>query len=164
MSDNTGTDSTAPTEATEQGDPAGDSLGEGGQKALKAEREARKSAEQTAAELQKRLDAINQANETAIEKAQREAQEAQAQVEKLPSLVADQLRDHLATIHGISEEQRELYLTSNDPGTLLKQAMGLVDRTSPTPKPDLSQGGKGEPLALNSDGLEQALKSKLGIN
>lgn len=149
--------------AEQQGDPADKPLGEGGEKALKAEREARKAAEAEKSALQKQLEEINRANETALERAQREAQEAKAQVEAIPQQVADQLRGHLATIHNISEEQQELYLTSNDPGTLLKQAMGLVERTPTSPKPDLTQGGKGEPPALNSNSLEQALKNKLGI-
>jgi hypothetical protein len=40
-----------------------------------------------------------------------------------------------------------------------------VERTPTSPLPDLSQGGKGgNSTALNSDGLEEALKSKLGIS
>lgn len=157
----TETEATADPKQT-QGEPAG--LGEGGKKALEAERQARKAAEKATSDLQAQLDKIQRANETELEKAQREANEAKAAVEKLPSLVADQLRDHLAEIHDISAEQRELYLTSNDPSVLLKQAMGLVERTSSGPKPDLTQGGRAStPVALNSNGLEDALKNKLGI-
>ena len=39
----------------------------------------------------------------------------------------------------------------------------LNTATSATPKPDLTQGGQGGAPALNSDGLEEALRSKLGI-
>lgn len=52
-------------------------LGEGGKKALSAEREARKAAEKTAAELKARLDEIEQANLSDLEKAQQAAKAAQ---------------------------------------------------------------------------------------
>lgn len=152
-------------EATEQGNPAEEAaLGDAGKKALDRMKAERNEAKQQAAALQAQLDEFKRANETELERAQREAAEARAEIEKVPSLVADQLRDHLAEIHKFSDEQRELYLTSNDPSVLLKQAMGLVDRTPTGPKPDLSQGGNGAtPHALNSNGLEDALKTKLGI-
>tara|TARA_R100000655_G_scaffold109699_1_gene165016 strand:+ start:4436 stop:4948 length:513 start_codon:yes stop_codon:yes gene_type:complete len=165
------TDPNPARDPAEQGDPAAKvddkPLGENGEKALKAEREARTAAEKSAVALQKQLDEIKQANESELEKAQREASEAKQEAEKVPTLVADHLRDHLAEIHNISAEQRELYLTSSDPSTLLKQAMGLVDRSTPGPKPDLTQGGNatnGAPPALNSNALENALKTKLGIS
>lgn len=139
-------------------------LGDAGKKALDRMKAERNEAKQQAATLQAQLDEFKRANESELDRAQREATEAKAEVEKLPSLVADQLRDHLAEIHNISAEQRELYLTSSDPSVLLKQAMGLVDRTPTGPRPDLTQGGNGTaPLALNSNGLEDALKTKLGI-
>lgn len=166
MSENTTTEAEPTTEeSTAQGNPAEEtSLGDAGKKALDRMKAERNEAKQQAAELKARLDKIEAANMSDLERAQKERDEAKAEVEKLPSLVADQLRDHLAAIHKISDEQRELYLTSNDPSVLLKQAMGLVDRTPTGPKPDLTQGGSGtEPHALNSNGLEDALKNKLGI-
>lgn len=150
--------------ATGQGEPADKPLGENGEKALKAERDRAKDLEKQLNAATGKLTELERANETAIEKATREAQEAKSQVEQIPHKVADQLREHLTKIHGISEEHRNLYLTSNDPEVLLKQAAGLVERT-PTgaPKPDLTQGGNGAAVALNSDALENALRSKLGI-
>jgi hypothetical protein len=159
------------SDPAKQGEPAaepkGDDkpLGGNGEKALKAEREARAAAERSAADLQKQLDALKRANESDLERAQREAAEAKQEVEKVPALVAGHLRDHLAEVHDISDEQRDLYLTSQDPSVLLKQAMGLVDRSKPGPKPDLTQGGANtQPPALNSNALENALKTKLGIS
>ena len=146
-----------------QGDPADEPLGEPGKKALQAERENRKAAERERDELRAQLDKIARANESEAERLQRERDEAMAAAEAVPQKVADHLRDYLAEIHGIDEERRSLYLTSDDPETLLKQAMGLAERTPTAPKPDPTQGGQGAPLALNSNGLEQALKSKLGI-
>lgn len=149
--------------AEPQGDPADKPLGEKGEKALKAERERANDLEKQLRTATSKLTEIERANETAMEKAQREAQEAKAEVEKIPATVTAQLRDHLVRIHNISDDDRDLFLTATDPETLLKQVGRLVERTPTTPKPDPSQGGKGETPALNSNGLEQALRSKLGI-
>jgi hypothetical protein len=95
-----------------------------------------------------------------------EADTLRQQLEEAPKRVADDLRGTLAEVFDIAEGDASLYLTSDDPKTLLQQALGLVKRSangSTTPKPDRSQGGSGTPLALNSDGLEEALRSKLGL-
>ena len=160
------TGETSTTTPPKQGDPAEtEVLGEGGVKALKAEREARTAAERQASELKAKLDAIEAANLTDLERAQRAAADAKAEVEKVPQMVADQLRGHLTAIHSISEEDRELYLTSSDPATLLKQAVGIATRaqtqTSTTPKPDLTQGAQ-TAHALNGDGLTEALARAVG--
>lgn len=136
-------------------------LGENGEKALKAERVRAAAAEKERDALKARLDKLEAANMSELERAQKEAQDAKAEVEKIPSLVAAQLRDHLTELHNISQENRELYLTSDDPATLLKQAVGIAARTSTNPKPDLSQGAQNA-LALNGDGLTQALERAVG--
>ncbi len=148
---------------TTQGDPVEESLGEGGKKALQAERDARKAAEQSASELQKQLDAISRANESALEKAQREAKEAH---DALPVGIATAFKEAAIKFAGISQEDADLFLTGNDVETLTKQASRLSERTpaTGTPKPDPTQGGSGAAApALNSNALEEALKSKLGI-
>jgi hypothetical protein len=158
------TEVTEPTESTEQGKPAETdeaALGDAGKKALDRMKAERNEAKQEAAALKARLDKLEAANMTELERAQKEAQEAKAEVEKIPSYVADHLRDHLTELHSISAEDRELYLTSNDPATLLKQAVGIAARTSTNPKPDLSQGAQ-HPHALNGDGLTQALERAVG--
>jgi hypothetical protein len=140
--------SEATTESTEQqaqgeqpqGDPASEPLGEGGKKALDAERNARKAAEKAAADLKAQLDQINQANESAVEKAQREAKEAQ---EAAAKATADALRFRVAAKHGLSDEDADLFLTGTDAETLERQAAALVARTPSSPKPDPSQGAKG---------------------
>lgn len=133
-----------PTENPEptQGDPAEEPLGEGGKKALQAERERAKAAEQQAAEFKKRLDEIEAANLSDLEKAQKQAQEAQ---EAAAKATADALRFRVAAKHGISDEDADLFLTGTDAETLEKQAARLVDRTPTAPRPDPSQGGRGEP-------------------
>lgn len=153
-------EATEPT-ATEptQGDPA--DLGDAGKKAIDAERAARKAAEKATADLQKRLDELSRANESELERAKREAKEAQEAAAKATS---DALRFRIAAQHGISEEDADLFLNGTDEATLKRQAARLVERTPTSPLPDPTQGGKGgTSTALNSDGLEEALKSKLGI-
>ena len=109
-----------------------------------------------------RLTEIERSTETETQRLQRETQEAR---DALPAGITSAFRDAAVTFGGIPAEDAELFLTGSDVDTLKKQAARLVERITPTagPKPDLTQGGSGAPLALNSDGLEEALRSKLGI-
>jgi len=155
----------AAPEPAEQGKPAATEeepvLGDAGKKALDRMKAERNEAKQEAAALKARLDKLEAANMSELERAQKEAEEAKAEVEKIPAVVASHLRDHLTVLHEISPENRELYLTSDDPATLLKQAVGIAARTSTNPKPDLSQGAQND-AALNGDGLTQALERAVG--
>lgn len=155
---------TASTEATaEQVNPDAEesNLGDAGKKALDRMKAERNEAKKEAADLKARLDKLEAANMSELERAQKERDDARSEVEKLPSMVAEQLRGHLTEIHGISEENRDLYLTSNDPATLLKQAVGIASRTEAAPKPDLTQGSQ-TAAALNGDALTQALERAVG--
>jgi hypothetical protein len=158
------TESTQTTETTAVGATPADvaNLGDPGKKALSEERAARKAAEDSAKSLQAQLDEIKKSQMSDLEKAQNTAQEFQKAAEKA---TADALRWRIAAKHGISDEDAETFLTGNDEATLTRQAERLSAlNTSPaTPKPDRTQGGTGAPPALNSDGLEEALRSKLGI-
>lgn len=154
-----------PDEATApvvtEGEPADDeSLGEGGRKALKAEREARTAAERQAAEFKAKLDKIEAANLTDLERAQKEAREA---LEDAAKARTDALRFRVAAQHGISEDDAELFLTGTDADTLTRQATRLKERTPTAPKPDLSQGAQNA-LALNGDGLTEALARAVGAS
>jgi hypothetical protein len=127
-----------PTSQT-QGEPA-EELGEGGKKALDAERNARKVAEKAAADFKKRLDEIEAANLSDLEKAQRQAKEAQ---EAAARATADAARFRVAAKYGLNDEDADLFLTGADAETLERQAAALVARTPAGPKPDRSQGAKG---------------------
>jgi hypothetical protein len=156
---------TEATEQTTQGATPNDvaELGDPGKKAIAAEREARRAAEKAAADLKAQLDEIRKSQMSDIEKAQATATEYQQAAEQAR---AEALRWRIAAKHGISDEDAETFLTGADEATLTRQAerlSALNTATPATPKPDRSQGGAGEPLALNSDGLEDALRSKLGI-
>ncbi len=142
MSDQNNEQPTEPQEQ-KQGDPADAPLGEGGEKALKAEREARKAAERERDEFRRKVEEAERANETALEKAQREAQEAREAAATAPMQA---FREAAVKFGGISPEDAELFLTGSDLETLEKQAARLMDRTTATPtapRPDLTQGGRG---------------------
>jgi len=161
-----GTENNNSGEGTEQGAKPSDvaaQLGDGGKKAIQAEREARKAAEDAAKSLQTQLDEIKAAQMSDLEKAQAQAKSYEDAAAKA---TAEALRWRIAAKHGISDEDAETFLTGNDEASLTRQAERLASlaTTAPTtPKPDRTQGGTGEPVALNSDALENALRSKLGI-
>lgn len=110
------------------------------------------------------LDQLKQAQMSELEKAQTAAQAAAAEA---ATAKAEALRWRIAAKHGISDEDAETFLTAGDEESLTRQAerlSAMAQSTTPTPKPDLTQGGQGgTPPALNSDALEEALRSKLGI-
>lgn len=72
-----------------------------------------------------RLDEIEAANKSELEKAEERAAAAEAAREKA---VAEGLRFRIAAKHGISDEDAELFLTGKDEDTLLAQAKRLADR------------------------------------
>ena len=72
-------------------------------------------------------DKLAEANKSEIEKATDRVTKAEAEVAKVPTLVADALRAHLVELHKIDAARAELYLTASDPDLLLKQVAGLVD-------------------------------------
>jgi molecular chaperone GrpE (heat shock protein) len=161
MSDTT-TPQAEPTADKTQGEPADKPLGENGEKALRAERDRAKDLERQLNAATSRLTDIERANEGALEKAQREAQEAK---EAAQNAAIEALRFRIAAETGITDNV-DLILTAGDEDTMRRQATLWGTRTPDTPagpRPDLTQGGSGTPLALNSDGLEEALRSKLGI-
>lgn len=152
---------TAATTEPPQGDPA-QALGDGGQKALAAERAARKAAEKATAELTARLNQLESANLSDLERAQREAAEAK---DALATLTRQALRDRVALSKGVPADLAE-FLSGDTEDELSAKADVLLARLTKAPTspiPDPSQGTHGAPLALNSDGLEQALRDKLGI-
>lgn len=136
-----------PSDPTPQGDPEDKPLGENGEKALKAERERAAAAEKVSAALQKQLDEIAAANLSDLERAQKEAAEFKTAAEKA---TAEALRFRVAAQHAISQEDADLFLTGTDEETLQRQAARLVERTPTSPRPDLSQGSKGDSTSTNT--------------
>ena len=114
------------------------------------------------------LDKLKVAQMSDLERTQAELAAIRTEAE---SARAEALRWRIAASHGISDADAETFLTGSDEATLAKQAARLVElrsaSTAPAvaPRPDLTQGGSGTAtLPLNGDGLEAALRAKLGIN
>lgn len=160
MSETT-TEQTAPdADPGEQEQPS--DLGDAGKKALDAMKAERNAAKREKDALQAQLDQISRANESALDKAMREAQEASAARDQA---ISEALRWRVAARFGISDDDAETFLSGTDEATLTRQAerLSAMAKVEPgTPKPDRSQGSGSTP-ALNSDALEQALRDKLGI-
>lgn len=81
-----------------------------------------------------RLDTIEEANKTEIQKMADRA--AAAEAERDASRV-ETLRFKVAAKFGISEEDAELFLSGRDEETLAKQAQRLADRKGETKKPNV---------------------------
>lgn len=80
--------------------------------------------------------------------------------------VTEAFREAAQLFAGIPEDDANLFLTGSDKDTLSKQAARLAEKfAQQQPKGGHvpAEGRTPEALALNSNGLEQALKSKLGI-
>lgn len=144
------------------------SLKDPGKRALQAERDARKAAEDSAKSLQAQLDQFKQSQMSDLEKAQAQAKSFE---DSLKAAQSEALRWRIAAKHGISDDDAETFLTGNDEASLTRQAERLAavftasaaaSNTPGTPKPDLTQGGSSAPLALNSNGLDEALRAAVG--
>lgn len=148
-------------------------LGDAGKKALEAERDARKKAEGDLAALRKDFDGFKTELSKAfgIQPATGDGADAVTQLQQqLNAMQRETAVYRLAAQHEITDEDDlELLKSATDEAAMTKLAGRLAAAkaaTPGTPKPDATQGGGSggsAPLALNSDGLEQALKSKLGI-
>lgn len=138
-------------------------LGDGGIKALQAERDARKAAEKTASEYAAKLKEFEDAKLSELEKAQNAANESAAELARLRM---ENTRSKVALSKGLPADLVE-FLTGDTEEEVAAKADLLLSRlgTPGTPKPDPSQGAKGSQAhALNGDPLLADLKSKLGIN
>jgi hypothetical protein len=137
-------------------------LGDGGKKALQAEREARKVAEKANAELAARLKEFEDSKLSELERAQKEAAENAAELARLRT---ENVRSKVAIDKGVPADLVE-FLTGDTEGDIAAKADLLLARlnTPGTPKPDPSQGAKGGATALNGDPLLDTLKNKLGLN
>ena len=142
--------------------PESQELGDGGKKALQAERDARKQAEKTNAELAARLKEFEDSKLSDLERAQKEAADNAAELARLRS---ENVRSKVALDKGVPADLVE-FLTGDTEGDIAAKADLLMARlnTPGTPKPDPSQGAKGEAHALNGDPLLSTIKNKLGLN
>lgn len=119
-------------------------LGDAGKKAIKAERDARKALEQQLAAVQSQLREREQAELTDLERAQAQAQEAMGELERLR---LESTRSKVALTKGVPADLLD-FLTGSSEEEIAAKADTLLARlnTSTTPRPDPSQGAKGEPV------------------
>lgn len=152
------TESVAEVAAEPQGDPV--ELGDGGKKALDAERKRANAldkqlkailAEREEAETAK-LSELEQAKRAATESATRLAEYERTTIRQKVALEKGLPASLVGRLQGDDEES-----LSADADALL-----ALLNTPTSPKPDPSQGAKAA-LPLNGDALEQALRNKLGI-
>lgn len=138
MSEDTTTTATEAEEAVETDTPE---LGDAGQKAIKAERDARKAAERTAADLAAKLKSIEDANLSELERTKKAAEESAAE---LAQVRLENTRTRVALEKGVPADLIE-FLTGATEEEIAAKADVLLARlgSSGTPKPDLSQGAKG---------------------
>jgi hypothetical protein len=104
------------------------------------------------AEARKRLDEIEAASKSDLEKA---TEARQAAEQERDAARAEALRYKVASKHGISDEDAELFLTGTDEDTLTKQAERLAARGEDAgkprpPKPDVNQGRNGNGAGLTT--------------
>lgn len=134
-------------------------LGEGGIKALNAERDARREAEKALKDLQEQLNELKPAAERLREIEDQQKSDLEKANEKIAELEAkdaksqvEALRWRIAAKHGISDEDAEVFLTGSDEDSITKQAERLValqgeKQEADKHKPDPSQGPRPTPPA-----------------
>jgi hypothetical protein len=148
------------TDPQTQGDPA--DLGEAGKKALTAEREARKAAEKSAADLAAQLKAVEDAKLSDLERAQATAKEAQDQ---LATITRQNLRNSVALTKGVPADLVD-FLTGDTEQEIAAKADVLMARLQApgSPRADLSQAATRNPAAAGTPEADfaQFLNSQLG--
>lgn len=137
-------------------------LGDAGKQALDRMKAERNEAKRQSAELKAQLDKLEAANMSELERAQKEAKDAQ---EIAAKATRDALRYRIAAESGITENT-DLILTASDEETMRKQAalwsqQKPVEQPRTAPRADLTQGSQAPP-ALNSDALTEALARAVG--
>ena len=160
MSDADNTTEPTQVEAAEtpvEEQPAEETLGDPGKKALAAERDARKAAERRFAEAEARLKEIEDANLSELQKAQRDAEEYRS---KLASLQVENARSRIALEKGVPSDLIE-FIVGEDEEQMAAKAdllMSRLNSTPSTPKPDFTQGASGQVAKLsNADVFAQQM-------
>jgi len=104
-------------------------------------------------ELAKQLDEVKQ-----------RAEKAEAELASLPQKVAEQLRKYIVAIHGISDEDAELFLAADDPETLLRQAYRFVEQTQRPSNLVPREGANPRPPITPEDEIRRTLEALFSGN
>ena len=177
MADDDTTGGTGETESVTDTGQQGDAtagLGEGGQKALVAERKARAAAEKSATAAQKQLDDMAKRLQAFEDRdkteAQRLTERAEAAERRAAEIESRALRLEVAAEKGLTPAQAKRLVGETrdelvaDADELLETFKPAAPAEEPTGLPSLDLGTRGTaPLPLNGDPLEAALRKSLGI-
>lgn len=111
----------------------------------------------------KKLAEIEDANKSEIERAASRAETAERERDEAR---AEVMRLRVATKHGISDEDADLFLTGTDEETLTKQAQRLAKRAEDSgkprpPQPDRNQGRSSGGGTSTADQFAAAIQSAL---
>lgn len=93
-----------------------------------------------------RLDELEQANQTEVEKANNRATDAETARD---TAIAESLRLRVAAKHGISEDDADLFLTGTDEETLTRQAKRLSEHSETVKKKGNHVPGEGTTPSSN---------------
>lgn len=143
-----------------------DGLAEAGKKAIAEERKQAREAQRRATEMEARLKEYEDRDKSEMQRITERAVAAEAERD---AHRVDLTRFRLATRYGLSESDLR-FLPAGSDEEMEGLAKDLSDRlkaqaptgTTPGPRPDLSQGPKGD-LPLNGDPLLNDIKRTLGI-
>lgn len=153
-----------PTEiATQDATSSEEQLGEAGISALKSEREARKAAEKERAELATRIKELEDRDKSESEKQKEELAEARAQ---LADLTAAKTRAEVASTKGIPSGLLAGPASGSEEDLTAFADALIAFRGEQKASPASPAVGRVNPqsLALNGDGIENALRTALGIH
>lgn len=158
MSEDTTTEAEVQPEATETTDDAQQgeaALGDAGKKALDTMKAERNAAKRERDELKARLDEIERAGLSDLERAQQEAQEAKA---RLAELERQSLVQRIALDKGLpaSLVDRLRGDTEDDISADADALLALVNAPK-SPRPDPTQGGRGETPTSTGDQFAAAV-------
>jgi hypothetical protein len=137
-------------------------LGEGGEKALKAERDARKTAEKERTELAARLKEYEDRDKT---EAERQADRLANLEKSNRELAAEKARYEAAITHGLSRDDLALLGPGDDiaeRAALLAQRLGAV-QPAPTRLPESPNAGR-EPVVSDLDSEYEVFRSSVFPN
>lgn len=141
-------------------EPKEEALGEGGIKALQAERDARAKAEKDLSDAQARLQEIEDAKLSDIQKAQKDASDAAERVSALESANA---RLTALAKYPVAEEYQDL-VTGSDAASYEASAKRVSEllalaQAPGTPKPDPSGGARNEKTGTLAEQITAAEKA-----
>ena len=110
-----------------------------------------------------RLDEIEESQKTEAEKVADRLSKADAEVAAIPARVSEALKAHLVALHGIDQEDAELFLTATDPDQLLKQVERLVAQSGKRTSNVVPREGRTPPAEPASD-MREFARGLFGTN